>query len=102
MTDVQLVDVSLRDGNQSLWGATGLRTEHIVQIAPLLNNGISPTELRAMLTMEQAQLAQSLREEESRLRHIESRIAQIDRRGGIGDYDVVVKQVAATPFMSLR
>ena len=37
MADVQLVDVSLRDGNQSLWGATGLRTEHIVQIAPLLN-----------------------------------------------------------------
>ena len=37
MADVQLVDVSLRDGNQSLWGATGLRTEHIVQIAPVLN-----------------------------------------------------------------
>jgi DNA-binding transcriptional MerR regulator len=72
------------------------------QIGPLLKNGISPTELRAMLTMKQAQLAQSLREEESRLRHIESRIAQIDRRGGIGDYDVVVKRVAATPFLSLR
>ena len=26
MADVGLVDVSLRDGNQSLWGATGLRT----------------------------------------------------------------------------
>ena len=37
MAEVQLVDVSLRDGNQSLWGATGLRTEHIVQIAPVLN-----------------------------------------------------------------
>jgi len=72
------------------------------QIGPLLKNGISPTELRAMLPMKQAQLAQSLREEESRLRHIESRIAQIDHRGGIGDYDVVVKQVAATPFLLLR
>ena len=37
MADVQLTDVSLRDGNQSLWGATGLRTEHILQIAPVLN-----------------------------------------------------------------
>jgi oxaloacetate decarboxylase (Na+ extruding) subunit alpha len=37
MADIQLVDVSLRDGNQSLWGATGLRTAHIVQIAPLLD-----------------------------------------------------------------
>ena len=37
MVDVQLTEVSLRDGNQSLWGATGLRTEHIVAIAPVLN-----------------------------------------------------------------
>jgi oxaloacetate decarboxylase alpha subunit len=37
VAEVQLVDVSLRDGNQSLWGATGLRTDHIVQIAPVLN-----------------------------------------------------------------
>ena len=37
MPEVELVDVSLRDGNQSLWGATGLRTEHIVQIAPVMN-----------------------------------------------------------------
>src|ERR1044072_2836734 len=35
------------------------------QIAPLLKNGISPSELRAMLTMKRAQLEQSLREEES-------------------------------------
>ena len=36
MVDVGLVDVSIRDGNQSLWGATGLRTGHILQAAPLL------------------------------------------------------------------
>jgi oxaloacetate decarboxylase alpha subunit len=36
MAEIQLVDVSLRDGNQSLWGATGLRTAHIATIAPLL------------------------------------------------------------------
>lgn len=37
MARIELVDVSLRDGNQSLWGATGLRTPHILQIAPLLD-----------------------------------------------------------------
>jgi oxaloacetate decarboxylase alpha subunit len=31
------VDVSIRDGNQSLWGATGLSTAQILQIAPVLN-----------------------------------------------------------------
>jgi oxaloacetate decarboxylase (Na+ extruding) subunit alpha len=36
MADVGLVDVSLRDGNQSLWGATGLRSAHVLQVAPLL------------------------------------------------------------------
>jgi oxaloacetate decarboxylase alpha subunit len=36
MAEISLVDVSLRDGNQSLWGATGLRTAHIATIAPLL------------------------------------------------------------------
>ena len=37
MAKLELVDVSLRDGNQSLWGATGLRTAHVAQIAPVLN-----------------------------------------------------------------
>jgi oxaloacetate decarboxylase (Na+ extruding) subunit alpha len=37
VADIQLVDVSLRDGNQSLWGATGLRTAHILEIAPVLD-----------------------------------------------------------------
>jgi oxaloacetate decarboxylase (Na+ extruding) subunit alpha len=37
MAELELVDVSLRDGNQSLWGATGLRTAHIAQIAPVMN-----------------------------------------------------------------
>jgi oxaloacetate decarboxylase (Na+ extruding) subunit alpha len=37
VTEIQLVDVSLRDGNQSLWSATGLRTAHIATIAPLMD-----------------------------------------------------------------
>ncbi|MGQ0581332.1 MAG: MerR family transcriptional regulator [Reyranella sp.] len=72
------------------------------QIGPLLKNDIPPTELRGMLTMKRAQLEQSLREEETRLRHIESRIAEIDRHGGIGDYDIVVKSIASMPFLSLH
>src|ERR1700683_3422165 len=37
MAEIQIVDVSLRDGNQSLWGATGINTAHILQIAPVLD-----------------------------------------------------------------
>ena len=37
MADIGLLDVSIRDGNQSLWGATGLTTPQILQIAPVLD-----------------------------------------------------------------
>lgn len=35
MSAIRLVDVTMRDGNQSLWGATGLNTAQILQAAPL-------------------------------------------------------------------
>lgn len=37
MADIQLIDVSMRDGNQSLWGAVGLNTAQILQIAPVVD-----------------------------------------------------------------
>ena len=37
MANIQLVDTSIRDGNQSLWSATGLKTAHILQIAPIMD-----------------------------------------------------------------
>ncbi len=37
MAKVELVDVSIRDGNQSLWGATGLSAQQVIQIAPTLD-----------------------------------------------------------------
>jgi oxaloacetate decarboxylase alpha subunit len=37
MADIQLIDVSLRDGNQSLWGANGLNTAKILSIAPVMD-----------------------------------------------------------------
>lgn len=37
MAEIKLVDVSIRDGNQSIWGATGLDTPRCLQIAPVIN-----------------------------------------------------------------
>ncbi|MBC2778629.1 biotin carboxyl carrier protein [Parasphingopyxis marina] len=37
MAEIKLVDVSIRDGNQSLWGATGLDTAQILEIAGQLD-----------------------------------------------------------------
>lgn len=36
MAELGLVDVSIRDGNQSLWSMTGLNTGQIMQAAPLM------------------------------------------------------------------
>jgi oxaloacetate decarboxylase alpha subunit len=37
MSDLQLLDVSIRDGNQSLWGAMGFTTSQILSIAPVMD-----------------------------------------------------------------
>jgi effector-binding domain-containing protein len=55
-----------------------------------------------MLTLKRAQLERSLQEEEARLRHIESRIAQIDKDGTAEGFDVIVKSIPPTPFLSLN
>jgi len=34
MSEIKFVDTSLRDGNQSLWDATGLRTDMLLSLAP--------------------------------------------------------------------
>src|SRR5688572_7449474 len=70
------------------------------QIGPLLKGEISPTELRAMLTLKRAEVERSLREEGRRLRHIESRIAQIDRHGGTEGFDVILKDRKSTRLNS--
>jgi len=37
MPSIELIDTSVRDGNQSLWGATGLDTGMMLQIAPVMD-----------------------------------------------------------------
>ncbi len=34
---IEIVDTTLRDGNQSLWGATGLTTRDVIEIAPTID-----------------------------------------------------------------
>ncbi len=72
------------------------------QIGPLLEKEVSAAQLRSMLTLKRAQLERSLQEEEARLRHIESRIAQIDKEGKAEGFDVLMKSVPATPVLSIN
>ena len=72
------------------------------QVARMLDDKISTTEIRGMLALKKAELERSLAEEAARLRHIESRLTQIEQQGTLGDYDVVLKSGAATPVLSTR
>jgi DNA-binding transcriptional MerR regulator len=72
------------------------------QIARMLDNAVSAEEIRGMLMLRKAELESSLQEEATRLRHIESRLQQIDEQGTLKDYDVVIKSVPRQPFLALR
>jgi DNA-binding transcriptional MerR regulator len=72
------------------------------QIAKLVDDKISAEEIRGMLLLKKAEIEQSLHEEATRLRHIESRLQQVDQQGSLADYDVVVKSAPASPFLSVR
>jgi oxaloacetate decarboxylase alpha subunit len=37
MTEIEFIDTTTRDGNQSLWSATGLTTPDVVEIAPAID-----------------------------------------------------------------
>jgi oxaloacetate decarboxylase (Na+ extruding) subunit alpha len=57
MTHVRLVDVSLRDGNQSLWGMTGVTTRTVERMSPLLER----VGYRALEAMSSTQMAVAVR-----------------------------------------
>jgi hypothetical protein len=67
-----------------------------------VDDALSPAELRGMLLLKRAEAEKAIRAEEQRLRHIESRIAQIDRQGGMTDYDVVIKSLPPQPILVTR
>ena len=72
------------------------------QIAKLVDDKVEAGEIRGMLMLRKAELERTLDEESARLRHIESRLRQIEEQGALTDYDIVLKSVPALPFLSVR
>src|SRR5690349_9778780 len=63
------------------------------QIADLLEDGLTPEQMRGMLKLRHAQISQQLAEVQSQLTEVEARLHQIEREEQISAYDVVLKQV---------
>jgi DNA-binding transcriptional MerR regulator len=72
------------------------------QVARMIDGKISTDEIRGMLRLRKSELERSLSEEAARLRHVESRLQQIDEQGSLRDYDVVVKSAERQPYLSVR
>lgn len=73
------------------------------QIAELVGKNELPlAQLRGMLMLKQAEVRQTVEEEQMRLQRIQARLAQIEHEGDPSPYEVVVKSLPATAVASIR
>jgi effector-binding domain-containing protein len=63
------------------------------QIAQVLDEGVSPEQLRGMLRMKRAELQQQIAGEQARLARVEARLNTIELEDRMPDYDVIIKQI---------
>ncbi|WP_165423198.1 MerR family transcriptional regulator [Ktedonosporobacter rubrisoli] len=77
----------------------GLSLEQIQQI---LKDNVSTDELQGMLLLKKAEIELQLKEEQQRIRRIESRLQAIRDREANRPINVVLKQVPAQPVLSVR
>lgn len=72
------------------------------QVRDILKAEVSPAELRSMLLLRRKDAERALAAEAQRLRHIETRIAQIEADGRLSSEDVVVRAEPARRLLSMR
>jgi DNA-binding transcriptional MerR regulator len=72
------------------------------EIARVLDSNLSAAELRGMLMVRRNDAQRALADEMERLRHIESRIAQIDAEGELSVDDVIMRSEPAQQLLSTR
>jgi len=74
----------------------------LAQVARLLDEGLSPDQLRGMLKLKQAEIQQRVGEEQARLARVEWRLRQIEQEGTMSTQEVVLKKVPALMVASVR
>ncbi|MEQ1515308.1 MAG: MerR family transcriptional regulator [Usitatibacteraceae bacterium] len=72
------------------------------QVRDILGSSIGPAELRNMLILRRNDVEKALVVEAQRLRHIETRIAQLETDGAFSAEDVVVRAEPPRYYLSLR
>jgi effector-binding domain-containing protein len=72
------------------------------QIARVLEGGVSAEQLRGMLRLKRAEIAQRIDAEQERLQRVEARLRQIEMETNMPNYEVVVKKVENLHVAAIR
>jgi effector-binding domain-containing protein len=72
------------------------------QIGQMLDDQISPVQIRGMLRLRQAELQQHIQGETARLARVEARLRQIELEGNMPNYEVVLKKIQPMTVASIR
>lgn len=72
------------------------------QIEAVLDEGLTPEQLRGMLRLRHAQINQQLADVQNQLFEVEARLGQIEREEELSNYDVILKQVEPVLVASVR
>ena len=74
----------------------------LTEIGRLLDERLSPQELRGMFRMKEAELRQQVEDTQNRLQQVANRLTQIEHEGQMPNYDVVLKTIDPQRVMSIR
>jgi DNA-binding transcriptional MerR regulator len=72
------------------------------EIANLLDDDVTPEQIRGMLRLRMADATRQMREEAQRLQRIESRLRRIEQEGRAPAYDVTLKQLPQQRIVGVR
>jgi effector-binding domain-containing protein len=72
------------------------------EIATLVNDNLTPSQMRDIFILKQAELRQRLTEEQQRLVQVEKLLVQIEKEGTMPDYQVTIKKVEPQLVASVR
>lgn len=73
------------------------------EVAQLIDDNVSTEEIRGMLILRKSQIREALREEAARLRHVETRLNQIEQTGQLLEvYDITTKPLPSQQILTTR
>ncbi len=72
------------------------------QITGMLDDSLTPEQMRGMLRLKQAETERDLDKEQARLRRIESRLRQIEQENQMPQYEVLIKKVDPIKVAAIR